>query len=66
MKSVVKNIREEIIRLGGEVCFNTRLADIDTDGKVTSADSLAVLRASVKLFDEDNKSVGTEIELAEK
>ncbi len=37
LKSVVKNIREEIISLGGEVRFNTRLTDIKTDGDTLSA-----------------------------
>ncbi len=48
LKSVVKNIREKIIRLGGEVCFNTRLADIDTDGDRLS---------SVTLIDVTNENV---------
>lgn len=36
LKGVVKNIREEIINLGGEVRFNTRLTDIKTDGDALS------------------------------
>ena len=37
LKNVVKNIRERIISLGGEVRFNTKLEDIEiTNGKVTS------------------------------
>ena len=36
--SVVKNIREEIITLGGEILFDTKLEKIDTEnGKVISA-----------------------------
>ena len=35
--SVVKNIRKEIISLGGEILFNTRLDDIEiADGKIVS------------------------------
>lgn len=38
LKAVVKNIREEIIRLGGEVLFSTRLTDFTIkNGKVVSA-----------------------------
>ena len=49
LKSVVKNIREEIIRLGGEVCFNTRLADIDTDGdRLSSVTLIDVINENVK------------------
>ena len=37
LKDVVKNIREEIIRLGGEVRFNSKLQDIKSkDNKVTA------------------------------
>lgn len=37
LKTVVKNIREEIIALGGEVRFNSKLEDIETkDGKIQS------------------------------
>ncbi len=37
LKSVVKNIREEIISLGGKICFNTTLSDITVkNGKITS------------------------------
>ncbi len=38
LKETVKNIREEIIRLGGKVRFETKLTDIKTEnGKVKSA-----------------------------
>ena len=37
LKNVVKNIREEIISLGGKICFNTTLSDITVkNGKITS------------------------------
>lgn len=37
LKGVVKNIREEIKRLGGEVCFNSKLEDIEyKDNKLES------------------------------
>lgn len=50
LKSVVKNIREEIISLGGEVHFNTRLTDIKTEGDLLSA---------VDVIDVANKNVRT-------
>lgn len=37
LKTVVRNIREEIISLGGKVLFDTKLTDIKTDGgKISS------------------------------
>lgn len=37
LKGVVKNIRDEIIKLGGEVRFDSKVTDIQTDnGKITS------------------------------
>ncbi|MCT4613057.1 MAG: hypothetical protein N4A47_06790 [Clostridia bacterium] len=37
LKLVVKNIREKIINLGGEIVFSSKLTDIDiTDGKISS------------------------------
>ncbi len=37
LKDIVKNIRNEIIDLGGEVCFETKLTDIDiSDDKIVS------------------------------
>jgi len=37
LKTVVKNLREEIIRLGGEIHFSHRLENINfSDGKITS------------------------------
>ncbi len=37
LKKVVKNIREEIIRLGGKVLFSTKLSDIEiSNGKVVA------------------------------
>lgn len=37
LRTTVKNIREDIIAMGGEVCFNTKLTDIShKDGRVTS------------------------------
>ena len=39
LRGTVKNIREDIIRLGGEVFFDTKLTDITiSDGKVISAE----------------------------
>lgn len=36
LRQVVKEIREEILRLGGEICFSSQLTDIRTeDGKLT-------------------------------
>ena len=36
LRNVVRTMREEIIRLGGEVCFSTRLTGIKTSGGVVS------------------------------
>ena len=42
LKEVVRNIRNEIIRLGGEVLFNTKFNDIKTvDGAVQSIEVIA-------------------------
>ena len=39
LREIVKNIRKEIIRLGGEVCFETTCEDIQVrDGKLVSID----------------------------
>lgn len=40
LKDVVKNIREEIIRLGGRFSFGTKLVDIEVHGHVLAAVSL--------------------------
>ncbi len=58
LKTVVKNLREEVIRLGGEVKFNTKLVDIITangfvqgisyknpDGSVTDVETDALILA---------------------
>ena len=58
LKTVVKNLREEVIRLGGEVKFNTKLVDIITangfvqgisyenpDGSVTDIETDALILA---------------------
>lgn len=38
LRGIVKNIRNEIIRLGGKICFNSRLTSIKrgSDGRITS------------------------------
>lgn len=41
LKNVVKAIRNEIIRLGGEVCFNSQVSDIDINGGVIHSVRLA-------------------------
>ena len=44
LKDVVKNIREEIISLGGKFCFNTKLVDIHTiNNKVCDIDIIDTL-----------------------
>ena len=55
LKGVVKNIRNEIIRLGGKVLFSTKLTDIKiANGKVTSA----IINGESYTFDEVVLAVG--------
>ncbi len=52
LKSVVKNIRNEIISLGGQVCFNSKLTDILVeDGKIVSVKITDVLTGDIKNID---------------
>ena len=43
--------------------YNAALADVNGDGVVDSGDAVAVLRYSVSLSDDNNKNVGTEVEI---
>ena len=55
LKGVVKNIREEIIKLGGEVLFSTKLTDFTLkDGKVVSV----VYNGKTEVFDDVVLAVG--------
>lgn len=55
LKAVVKNIREEIIRLGGEVLFSTRLTDFCVkNGKITSV----TYNGQTEVFDDVVLAVG--------
>ncbi len=55
LKKVVKNIREEIIRLGGEVLFSTKLTDFTLkDGRVETV----TFGGKVERFDEVVLAVG--------
>ena len=55
LKDVVKNIRNEIIRLGGEVFFSTKLSDIEiANGKVKSV----TIGNEKRVFDEIVLAVG--------
>ncbi len=55
LKTVVKNIREEIIRLGGEVLFSTKLTDFSLkNGKIDSV----TYGGKVEKFDEVVLAVG--------
>ena len=55
LKSVVKNIRQEIIRLGGEVLFSTKLTDFTVkNGKVISV----VYNGKTHVFDDVVLAVG--------
>ncbi|MBQ3234712.1 MAG: NAD(P)/FAD-dependent oxidoreductase [Clostridia bacterium] len=55
LKGVVKNIRNEIIRLGGKVFFSTKLSDIEIlNGKVKSV----TINGERRVFDEVVLAVG--------
>ena len=54
LKAVVKNIREEIIALGGTFMFNTKLTNINVDnGKVTHIDIINTLTDNKSTLDVD-------------
>lgn len=52
LKNVVKNIREEIINLGGTFYFNTKVNDIDVDNnKISGVRTISTLRNSDQSID---------------
>ena len=53
LRTVVKNIREEIIRLGGEVRFNTRFVEVKTKNKCVKSAVVVKDGKEEEIFTED-------------
>lgn len=55
LRKVVKNMREEIIRLGGEVRFNTKVVDFECSGDYQSPQNItAIITNSGERIESDN------------
>lgn len=54
LKSTVKNIRNEIISLGGEVRFQTKLVEINTKGSAVKSIKVQTSNGSIEEIETDN------------